>query len=31
MKPIRKNELEYLDKLIRDKFQDRSREIKTNR
>jgi len=29
MKPIRKNELEYLDKLIRDKFQDRSREIKS--
>lgn len=29
MKPIRKNELEYLDKLIKDKFQDRSREIQS--
>ena len=29
MKPIRKNELEYLDRLIKDKFQDRSREIQS--
>ena len=29
MKPIRKNELEYLDRLIKDKFQERSREIQS--
>jgi hypothetical protein len=27
MKPIRKNELEYLNQLIKDKFNDRGREI----
>lgn len=29
MKPIRKNELEYLDQLIRDKFRDRRQDMES--
>ena len=29
MKPIRKNELEYLDKLIKDKFRDRRQDMES--
>ena len=30
MKPIRKNELEYLDELIKDKFRDRRQDMESN-